>query len=146
MAYTKRASKGTKLEYESSTGPSVYTVIDGVKTFDYPRGSADRIDVTDHSSPDNRKEYIPGLIDPPSFDVPIHWDDKTTTGSATHRAIETAYKAGTSMNLRVTTVDSRTYTFTASVLNIVQNNSTTDGYQNTVTFQPTGAETVGDAA
>lgn len=144
MAYTKRASKGTKLEYESA--PSTFTVIDGVKSFDYPRGSADRIEVTDHSSAGNRKEYIPGLIDPPSFDVPIHWDDKTTGGSASHRAIETAYKAGTSMSLRITTVDSRTYAFSASVLNIVQNNSTTEGYQNTVTFQPTGAETVGDAS
>ncbi len=138
MAYTKRASKGALFKVTVS---STLTTVEGVQTFDYVRGSADRIDVTSHDSPGNRKEYVSGLIDPPSFDVPILWDNGSG-GSATHAAIETAYKAGTSINCSVTTIDAKVYAFAALITNISFSNPTDGAFVATVTVQPTGAETV----
>jgi predicted secreted protein len=139
MAHTPRAAKGTLLKV---TVTAVLTTVPGVQTFDYPRGSADRIDVTSHSSAGNRKEYVAGLIDPPSFDVPIVWDNKVSTGDPTHAAIETAYTAGTSLAITVTTADAKVYAVTALVTGMTLGNPVDGAFINTVTFQPTGAEVV----
>jgi predicted secreted protein len=139
MAYTKRAAKGTLLKV---TVASVLTTVPGVTSFDYPRGSADRIDATSHDSAGNRKEYVAGLIDPPSFDVPIIWDNKVTDGSAVHAAIEAAYKNGTSLPYSVTTVDAKVYASDSLVTNISFGAPVDGVFVATVTFQPTGAETV----
>lgn len=139
MAYTKRAAKGTLLKVMVSAS---LTTVDGVQSFDYPRGSADRIPATSHETAGNRKEYVSGLIDPPSFDVPIIWDNKASGGSANHAAIEAAYIAGTTLGYSVTTVDTKIYAGNALITNMVFGNSTDGLFMNTVTFQPTGAETV----
>lgn len=139
MAYTKRAAKGTLLKVTVS---AALTTVEGVTSFDYPRGSADRIDATSHDSAGNRKEYVAGLIDPPSFDVPIIWDNKLTVGSTTHAAIEAAYTAGTSINCSVTTVDAKVYAFAAYIVDMKLGAPVDGVFTNTVTFQPTGAETV----
>jgi predicted secreted protein len=143
MAYTKRAAKGTLLKIKIE---SAYVTVEGVKDFSYPRGSADRIEATSQDSTGNRKEYVAGMIDPPSITVPIIWDNKATTGSTTHAALEAAYKAGTSVDCQVTTVDAKTYSFTALVLDMTLDAPVSGLFTNNVVLQPTGAETVGDVA
>lgn len=139
MAYTKRAAKGTLFKVYVT---SALTTVPGVQSFDYPRGSADRIDVTSHDSAGNRKEYVAGLIDPPSFQVPVVWDNKVTDGSSVHAAIETAYTTGASIACSVTTADAKVYAFSALITEMTMGNPTDGAFINTITVQPTGAETV----
>lgn len=139
MAYTKRAAKGAIFKVSVA---STLTTVPGVQSFDYARGSADRIDATSHDSAGNRKEYVAGLIDPPAFQVPIIWDNKVSDGSAVHAAIEAAYKAGTAIGCSVTTADAKVYAFDALITEMTLGNPVDGIFLATITVQPTGAETV----
>ena len=74
--------------------------------------------------------------------MPILWDNTVSGGSTTHDAIEDAYKAGTSINCSVTTIDAKVYAFAALITSISFSNPTDGAFTATVTVQPTGAETV----
>lgn len=63
---------GAKIRIGRGSTP-VWTQILGPGDFDLPNGERQRIDVTSHSSPDGRMEYISGLIDTGTFSVPVDW-------------------------------------------------------------------------
>ena len=63
---------GAKIRIGRGTVPT-WTEIKGPGDFDMPDGDTDEVDVTSHSSPNRTKEYIAGLIDNGSIDVPVDW-------------------------------------------------------------------------
>jgi len=61
MAYI--FGKGTLLQREDSPGSGTYTTVAQVRTIDGPSFDSEEIDVTNHDSPGNFREFIGGLLD-----------------------------------------------------------------------------------
>jgi len=128
---TKRSAKGTLLQYESATGPSVFTTIPGVEDFTIPLGEKDEIDVTTHDSPGGAEETVLGIARLPTFGVPIMWDGANTH----HKAIVAAYNADASMNLKITCVDGQVVSGLALVKTIGFNAPVNGKYDANVSFK-----------
>ncbi len=75
------AAYGTLLKIgDAATGTAInYTTIAEVGDIDGPSMSVDTIEMTNHSSPGARKEFIPSLIDSGELSFPINFipDDAT---------------------------------------------------------------------
>jgi len=69
---------GARLQYNDGTG--VWRDIAGVKDISGPSMSADTIDVTSHSSPDNFREFRSSLKDPGEFSFDLIFDPEDKTG------------------------------------------------------------------
>lgn len=63
---------GAKIRIGRGSTPAWADIL-GPGDFDLPNGERERIDVTSHSSPNGRKEYIAGLIDNDTLSVPVDW-------------------------------------------------------------------------
>lgn len=68
---------GAKVRIGRGSTPD-WTELQGPGDFDMPNGDTDEVDVTSHSSPNRTKEYIAGLIDNGSLDLPIDWVPEST--------------------------------------------------------------------
>ena len=75
---TKRFAQGTKIRVEIAT---VMTTIPKAQDIKLPSNTTDLLDVTDHDSPDGRREFIGGLIDSAELTVTINWDPADTVHS-----------------------------------------------------------------
>ena len=82
---TKRFAQGTKLYMEDPATPGTYIPIAKAKDISLPSSTTDLIEVTDHDSPNGRKEYIGGLIDSDELTIGINWDAEDTS----HSMVET---------------------------------------------------------
>lgn len=135
----KMAAKGAIFAYESSTSPSVFSTLPGVGDFDLPVvGERDEIDVTSHDSADDYEETVLGVIRTPSITVPINGWDGTNTH---HAAMVTRAQANTLTNFKVTTKDTKAYTFSGYIKGVTIGNPVNGALSATLTVKPTGAIT-----
>ena len=78
------AAYGTLLQMGDGAGTAeVFTTIAEVGDIDGPSESVETIDVTNHSSPNARKEFIAGLIDSGEVSFSINWIPTDATHDAT---------------------------------------------------------------
>lgn len=75
---TKQFAQGTKLQ-RGTGDPVVYTTVAGVKDFPFPNTESDLLEVTDHDSPQGRKEYIGGLIDSGEITFEVTYNPASTS-------------------------------------------------------------------
>jgi predicted secreted protein len=135
MPYTKRAAKGTLLQYESA--PTVFTTIPGVGDFNVPLGEKDEIDVTTHDS-GGYEETVLGIGRLAAFDVPMMWDGSDTT----HQAILAAHDSDTAISIQITTVDLQVVTGNVVVKNITFNAPVNGKFDASTSFKWTAKPTV----
>jgi len=134
----KFAAKGSLLQYESSTGPSVFSTIPAVGDFDLPLvGSRDETDITSHDSGGD-EETLLGIARRPAITIPIVTWDGTNTH---HGAMVTRANAGTSTNWKVTCVDTKVCTFTAYVKGVNLGAPVTGAFGASMEIKLTGAVT-----
>lgn len=137
----KMAAKGAIVAYESATTPSsVFSTLPGVGDFDLPLvGDREEIDATSHDSTGDYEETVLGVIKTPSISIPIKgWDGADTH----HAAMVTRAQANTLTNFKVTTKDTKVYTFAAYIKGITLSNPVNGLLSATLTIKPTGAITV----
>lgn len=136
----KLAAKGALFQYESSTGPSVWSTIPCVGDFDMPTvGERDEIDITNHDSAGDYEETLLGIIRTPVLSIPITaWD-----GTGTHHAaMVTRAQANTLTNFKVTTKDTKAHTFAGYVKGVTSSNPVNGALGATLSIKITGAITV----
>jgi hypothetical protein len=83
--------------YDTSVSPDAYTTLGEVTNIDLGSDDVDQIDATHMSSPNRRREYIPGLIDGGEMTVEMNF----VPSSATDVLIRGHMEAGTVANHRV---------------------------------------------
>lgn len=110
---------GAKLEYATITGSSpswtaAYTEILNLGEFDFPLGTAEKLDTTTHGS--SKKAFAAGIIDKGTLSIPIVWDDS----EATNTWLETNIHA--KKQFRYTPKDGTASVFWAIIKNLVAEN------------------------
>lgn len=73
---------GATLEYATITGnystwTAAYSDVNGLGDFDFPLGSAEKLDTTTHAS--TKKAFAPGIIDGGTVSIPLIWDDNDSS-------------------------------------------------------------------
>lgn len=136
----KLAAKGALFQYESATGPSVWSTVPCVGDFDMPTvGERDEIDITNHDSAGDYEETILGIIRTPVLSIPITaWDGALTH----HAAMVTRAQANTLTNFRVTTRDTKVHTFAGFVKGVTSSSPVNGALSATLSIKITGAITV----
>ena len=72
---------GTLLKLHDGGSPGSYTTIAEVADISGPSMSADSVEFTNHSSPNNTREFKPGLVDPGELTFTCNYiPDDTTQG------------------------------------------------------------------
>src|SRR5580765_4495660 len=93
---------GSLFSMESTTSPGdsplTYVALAEIKNIKPPNQQTDDVDVTHNTSPQRRREFIAGLIDPgeASFDMNF------VPGSASDLRLQGLLTAGTNVNCRIT--------------------------------------------
>lgn len=107
---TKKFAHGAKLSIgDGGTPTEVFTKIGNVQDITLPSSAADLVDVTDHDSPNGRREYIGGLIDSDEMTVTINWDPE----DAVHSDVES--RVGENANFKLELANKLTPTGTGTV-------------------------------
>ncbi len=135
----KYSAKSTLLQYESATGPSVFSTVPCIGDFDFPLvGQRDEIDVTNHDSAGDYEETLLGIIRTQEISLPVvAWDGASTH----HAAMVTRAAAGTLTNFKVTTKDTKVHTFAGYVKGVNLSNPVNGALSATLVIKPTGAIT-----
>lgn len=109
----KFVAKGTQLQVGDGAEPEVFTTIPQVGDMDGPGGDSEEIDVTDHDSPGNMDETLPGTVNPGDMTFPIHYDPAIEL----HNQLFEDQKGQTVRNYRVvyTTANDKTFQMPAFV-------------------------------
>jgi predicted secreted protein len=89
--------KGTLLQVETSPGSGTYTTIAEVKSISGPTGESDEIDVTNHDSVGDYREFVRGLIDAGEITTSVNWQPDI----AIHQQLHSDQAAGTKRNWRI---------------------------------------------
>ena len=80
MATAATASQGSYLSVDLTVGQAgPYTKVPEIMKISGPGFSVGEIDVTNLDSPNNTKEYIPGLVDPGDLTAEMNWLPDDTT-------------------------------------------------------------------
>ena len=109
------AAFGTLLKMGNGAGTSeVFTTISEVGDIDGPSDSVDTIDVTSHSSPSARKEFIASLFDSGEVSFPINLDPNDATHDAT-TGLRKKYNDRTITNFQMLFPDASQVSFSALV-------------------------------
>lgn len=137
---------GVSLKVGATTAATEATVVlGGLTNIPPPPFSRDSVDVTNQSSPDMTKEYIPGLIDPGEISMELNWEPGNATdvvllamlGENAPRVFEQAYSQVT---------PARICTFNAFLTNYEPGVPIDDRMTASVTFRVTGKPVWTDAA
>lgn len=144
MAEDTEASTGYAGEVWLSTDDTVANLTELVQvvSFSLPSDTAERVETTHLKSPNRRREYTTGMIDPGELEVTLNF----RPGTDTDLLIEAALTAGTlraaRFNIPELGVLTYTYDTTVNVLGYDKGEVTADGkMEATVTFAVSGAVT-----
>lgn len=125
---------GAKIRIGRGATPT-WTELKGVGDFDMPNGETDEVDVTSHSSPNRTKEYIGGLNDNGSIDIPIDW----VPGSTTDVLLRVLRRTGELIQLEITPAGETTpEVYAAFVKNYARSAPVQGKATGTITFRMNG--------
>lgn len=135
---------GYNSQYEISNGdePETWQIIGEAFNITPGEETTDRIDVTHYKSPDRRREFVAGLIDPGEATFEINW----IPGNDTDEFIRDLRTAGTTRTHRITFPNGVTVSFDAIILSYSKAIPMDDKMTATITVAVSGAETWGTAA
>ena len=139
-----KAMIGYNSQYEISNGdePETWQIIGEAFNITPGEETTDRIDVTHYKSPDRRREFVAGLIDPGEATFEINW----IPGNDTDEFIRDLRTAGTTRTHRITFPNGVTVSFDAIILSYSKAIPMDDKMTATITVAVSGAETWGTAA
>ena len=128
---------GLQLQIEIT---STLTTIVGVKEASFPEQEKIVADVTAHDSPSGYRVWIAtGLRSLNEMEATVFWD----TSEATHAELVTAFNSDAAVNMAIIDPDGdETIAFAGHITKIGRVSEQEDGYQATITIQPTGVPTI----
>lgn len=129
---------GTKLKMGDGASPEVFTEIGEVGDFE-DSDSVELVKVTNHQSPNNRHEYISGLIDGDEIQFPVNY---IPTNATHNRTTGLQAKLRSTVNFRIEEPGNSTgIQFAAVVIGVTKAYPVEDKMTMTVTLKKTGAIT-----
>ena len=132
---------GYDSSYHISNGDSPETFEQIGEVFNITPGeeSTDRVDVTHYKSPDRRREFIAGLIDPGEAPFEINW----VPGNETDEFIRDLRTSGETRTHKIRFPNGVTVSFDAIILSYSKAIPLDDKMTATITVAVSGAETWG---
>jgi hypothetical protein len=132
---------GTLVSFESTTSPGdcpvSYTPLAEIKNVTPPNQQADQVDVTHNTSPQRRREFVSGLINPGDATFEMNF----IPGSASDLRIQALQTSGLNVNTRITYPNLINWDFLCFVKGYAIKSETAAGMVATVTLTVTGAVT-----
>jgi predicted secreted protein len=132
---------GTLVSLESTTSPGDcpinYVALAEIKNVTPPNQQTDEVDVTHNTSPQRRREFIAGLIDPGEASFEMNF----VPGSASDLRLQGLLTSGSNVNTRVTYPNLINWDFLALVKGYEIKSATADAMTATVTLKVTGSVT-----
>lgn len=95
---------GTKLARGDGASPEVFTAIANLTSIDLS-SSTDMLDVSNHDTANNSREFIPGYHDPGSVSFSGHYDPADATHDETAAGLSGDHQARTAANYQFQTVE-----------------------------------------
>lgn len=132
---------GYDSSYHISNGDSPETFFEVGEVFNITPGeeSTDRVDVTHYKSPDRRREFIAGLIDPGEATFEINW----VPGNETDEFLRDLRTSGETRTHKIVFPNDVTVSFDAIILSYSKAIPLDDKMTATITVAVSGAETWG---
>ncbi len=132
---------GYDSSYHISNGDSPETFEEIGEVFNITPGeeSTDRVDVTHYKSPDRRREFVAGLIDPGEASFEINW----IPGNDTDEFIRQLRTSGETRTHKIRFPNGVTVSFDAIILSYSKAIPLDDKMTATITVAVSGAETWG---
>lgn len=129
---------GTKLRMGDGGSPQQFVEIGEVGDFE-DGDTIELVEVTNHQSPNSRREYIAGLKDGAEISFPVNY----LPSHATHnRATGLRGKIGEVLDFQIVAPgETETYNFSALVMGVTRSFPVQGVMQMTVTLKKTGADT-----
>ena len=98
---TKYAAKGTVFAIEDAAVPGTFVAVAGVRSIDGPTLSTDEIDVSCHSSPGFKKQFVPGFGDGGSITLELLFDPADVTQDLTTDGLLDLWNRGIVKNAQI---------------------------------------------
>lgn len=138
---TKRFAQGAKLRIGNGDGPpETFSAIGNMQDIDTPSASTDLIDVTDHDSPNRRKEYLAGLTDSDEVTFTLNWDPGDTVHDDVESRVGENANFELELNNKIVTAGT-TYTFNAVIRKFVGHAPINGQHTAEITLKPSGTVT-----
>lgn len=130
---------GSKFSIESDDSPNVYTELAEVFNITPPSMTVDMIDATHMQSPDRRREFISGLIDPGECSFEMNYIPGSISDDRLNELLDLPVGESRRRSCRITYPNAVTHTFDAELQGYEPTIPTDDKMSATVTFKVTGA-------
>lgn len=125
--------------WDTGVSPAAYFEVGEVTEITPGEETADRVEVTHYQSPDRRREYIAGLIDPGEASFTINW----IPGDETDEFLRDLRDSGETRNHQIEFPNGVTVTYEAQILSISKAIPIDDRMTATINVAVSGGETWG---
>lgn len=128
----------SKFSIENEASPAVYVDLGEVFNITPPSMTLDMVDVTHMQSPDGRREFISGLIDPGECSFEMNYIPGSASDVRLNAILDIAVGSSRRKSCRITYPNAVTHTFEAELQSYEPNVPHDDKMTATVTFKVTG--------
>lgn len=132
---------GSIFAIENDASPAVYVALAEIFNITPPSMNADMIDVSHMQSPDRRREFISGLIDPGECSFEMNYVPGSASDIRLNEILDMPVGQARRKSCRITYPNSVTHTFDGELQNYEPTVPTDDKMTATVTFKVTGTVT-----
>jgi hypothetical protein len=130
---------GSKFAIVSDNSPNVYTELAEVKSITPPSMAVDQIDVTHMQSPERRREFISGLIDPGECSFEMNYIPGSISDIRLNELLDLPVGVSRRRSCRITYPNAVTHTFDAELQGYEPSVEVDGAMMATVTWKVTGA-------
>jgi len=134
---------GSTFEIESENSPNVYEALAEVFNITPPSMTVDMIDATHMQSPDRRREFISGLIDPGECSFEMNYVPGSASDARLNAILDLPAGVSRRRNCRIVYPNHVTHLFAAELQTYEPQVPTDDKMTASVTFKVTGPVTRG---
>lgn len=132
---------GSKFLIDDEDSPTNYVELGEVTNITPPSETLDMIDVTHMQSPDRRREFISGLIDPGEVSFEMNWIPGSVSDQRLNVLLNLGVGVSRRRSCRIIYPNGVTDTFNAELMTYEKSVPTDDKMTATVTFKVTGTTT-----
>lgn len=139
---------GGKFAIQSDDSPGEYNALEEVKSITPPTSEVDMLDATHMQSPNRRREYVSGLIEPGECSFEMNYVPGSISDQRLNELLDLPASESRRRSCRITFPNGVTHTFDAELQTYEPNMAFDDIMMATVTFKVTGSVvrgTAGDA-
>jgi hypothetical protein len=99
-------AKGTQLKVGNGASPEVFTLIPHIRSVEGPPLERDELESTTHDTPENLRDWVPGLLDIGLISFEFQW----VPGQALHAQLISDAMTGTERNYQLVYPDAGNWT------------------------------------